>query len=91
MANQGANNVTRLDQNGGVIGTSAVETSPAGIVFDGRSIWVTNSGSNTITELDYTTGQAVGAYPVGNSPAGVCFDGNAVWIANKTSNNLLRR
>ena len=59
-------------------------------MFDGRSIWVTNSGSNTF-EFDYTIGQAVGAYPVGNSPAGVCFDGNAVWIANKTSNNLLRR
>ena len=52
---------------------------------------MSNSGSNTISQLDYSTGQLIGSYPVGNSPAGVCFDGNAIWVADKTSNSLLRR
>jgi len=88
---QVANYVTCLDLNGAVVGTYAVETLPAGIVFHGGSIWVSNSGSNTISQLDYTNGQLIRTDPVGNSPTGVCFDGNAVWVANKTSNNVLRR
>lgn len=82
---------TCLALNGAVVGTYAVETAPAGIVFDGRSIWVANSGSNTVTQLDCITGQLIGSSPVGNSPLGLCFAGTAVWVANKTSNNLLRR
>jgi YVTN family beta-propeller protein len=74
-----------------IIGTYPVEIAPAGIVFDGRSIWVTNSGSNTVSELNATNGQLIGTYPVGTTPTGICFDGNAVWIANKAANNLLRR
>ena len=60
-------------------------------MFDGRSIWIANSGSNTVTQLDYTNGALIDTTPVGNSPLGLCFDGTAVWVANKTSNNLLRR
>jgi len=74
-----------------LVGTYAVETAPDGIVFDGRSIWVANSGSNTVSELDYMSGQLIGSYPVGKNPASVCFDGNAIWIANKSSNSLGRR
>jgi YVTN family beta-propeller protein len=83
--------VTKLSLTGTVIGTYPVQTAPAGIVFDGRYIWVTNSGSNTISQLDYTNGALIGSYPVNNSPIGVCFDGNAIWVANETSGNLLRR
>ena len=91
VANQVANNVTRLTRDGVTTGTFPVETAPAGVVFDERAIWVTNSGSNTVSQLDYTNWLLIGSYTVGNSPAGICFDGNAVWIAKKTSNNLLRR
>jgi DNA-binding beta-propeller fold protein YncE len=89
LTNQGANSVSRLNQNGELIGIYAVETALAGIVFDGRSIWVTKSGSNS--QLDCITGQLIDTSPVGNSPLGLCFDGTAVWVTNKTSNNLLRR
>ena len=87
----GPHGATRLTQDGELVGTYIVETSPAGIVFDGRSIWVTNSGSNTVTQLDCITGALIDTSPVGNSQLGLCFDGTAVWVANKTSNNLLRR
>ena len=91
VAFQGANSVTRLIQDGELAGPYIVETSPAGIVFDGRSIWVTNSGSNTVTQLDCITGFLIDTSPVGNSPLGLCFDRTAVWVANKTTSNLLRR
>ena len=91
VANQGANNVTRLDSTAQSSAPTRSKSHRAGIVFDGRAIWVSNSGSNTVSQLDYNTGQVLGTYPVGTSPTGVSFDGNAVWIANKTSNTLQRR
>jgi hypothetical protein len=68
--------------------TFSVGTSPAGVAFDGTNIWVTNSGSNNVTELLASTGALVGTYSVGTSPAGVAFDGTNIWVANNGSNNV---
>lgn len=83
--------MTKLSRNGVIAGTYAAENAPAGGVFVGRSIWISNSGSNTVTQLDYVSGNLIGSYPVGTSPAGMCFDDNAVWVTNKASSNVLRR
>jgi YVTN family beta-propeller protein len=68
--------------------TFSVGASPAGVAFDGTNIWVTNSGSNNVTELLASTGAVVGTYSVGTSPAGLAFDGTNIWVANSGSNNV---
>jgi DNA-binding beta-propeller fold protein YncE len=52
VTNNTLNNVTNLPASDGVVlGTFAVGTSPFGIAFDGANVWVTNSGSNTVSKL----------------------------------------
>jgi DNA-binding beta-propeller fold protein YncE len=44
--------VTKLRASDGTnLGTFTVGTSPAGVVFDGANIWVTNFGSNSVSKL----------------------------------------
>jgi hypothetical protein len=65
---------------------------PTGITFDGANIWVTNSGSGTVTKMLASTGATVGTYPVGANPYGVAFDGVNIWIANSAfaSDNVMK-
>ncbi len=69
-------------------GTFSVGQGPRGLAFDGTNIWVTNSGSNTVTELNASTGTTVGTYPVGTYPWGIAFDGTNIWVANAFNNNV---
>jgi DNA-binding beta-propeller fold protein YncE len=44
--------VTRLRASDGAnLGTFSVGTGPAGVAFDGSSIWVANVGSDTVSKL----------------------------------------
>jgi len=53
-----------------------------GLAADGRSIWVANSGSSTVTRLDRATGAVMVTYATGRGPFGVAFDGRNIWVAN---------
>ena len=53
------------------------------MTFDGEHIWVTNTGSDTVTKLRTSDGVTIGEYPVGKAPAGVVFDGENIWVANR--------
>jgi YVTN family beta-propeller protein len=70
------------------VGTYGAGTNPAGICFDGRSIWVTNLTSNDVTQLDAATGATLGTHPAGSQPWGICFDGANVWAANRLADTL---
>ena len=59
--------------------TFAVGSNPTGIAFDGANIWVTNYGSNTVSELRANDGSMVGSFAVGTNPYGVAFDGANIW------------
>jgi YVTN family beta-propeller protein len=59
-------------------------------VFDGTHIWVTNNGSNTVTELLASTGATVATYTVGSNPVGIAFDGANIWVANSGSGSVTR-
>jgi YVTN family beta-propeller protein len=58
------------------------------VAFDGTNIWVTNSGSNTVTKLLASTGQVLGTFSVGTAPLGIAFDGANIWVANSGSNTV---
>lgn len=61
---------------------------PKGAVFDGMSIWVTNSISNTVTRRLVADGSVMGTFPVGQYPIGMTFDGARLWVACRGSNSV---
>ena len=72
MANQNSNNVTKLNAaTGATLGTYGAGKAPAGLAYDGASVWVTNSQSDNVTKLRASTGANLGTFPVGDNPLGV--------------------
>ena len=74
---------------GGSNPTIAVGSYPSGIAIDASgNVWVTNNGSNTVTELS-STGSTIGTYSVGSGPWGIAIDSSGnVWVANSDTNNV---
>lgn len=71
-----------------------VNNSDEGITLDSSTmknnfIWIANSGSNNVTQIDTIDGKVKGTYDVGTSPSrtAVDFDGS-VWVANRYSHNV---
>jgi hypothetical protein len=62
-------------------GDFPVGTAPVGVVFDGTSIWVTNSGSDDVTKLGLD-GNPLGTFKVGKGPSSIAFDGTNIWVGN---------
>jgi len=67
-----------------------VGDDPHGINFDGGSIWVSNSGDNTVTRRRASDGLLFGVYPVGRFPIGMAYDGARLWVANWGDNTVTR-
>ena len=51
-------------------------------------MWVTNDGSNTVSEIDAATGNVINTIGVGRYPYGVSSDGTHVWVANEGENTV---
>jgi YVTN family beta-propeller protein len=60
---------------------------PYGVAFDGTNIWVTNSGSGTVSKMNRATGTKVD-YTTGGGPQAAAFDGTNIWVANFTSDSV---
>jgi DNA-binding beta-propeller fold protein YncE len=81
--------VTEFAPNGGVIGSFRVGAAPLGIAPNGTHIWVTNSGDNTVDELNPDGSvRGLGAIPVGHFPHGIASDGTHVWVTNSDDNSV---
>jgi len=65
-------------------------SQPKGILFDGGSIWVTNSMSDTVVRRRVSDGKLMGVYPVGDFPVGMTYDGARLWVANRGDNTVTR-
>jgi DNA-binding beta-propeller fold protein YncE len=48
-------------------------------------MWVTNIGSNNVTELS-PVGVTLGTFAAGSHPDAIAFDGTNMWVANASSN-----
>ncbi|MFM7534992.1 MAG: YncE family protein [Acidimicrobiales bacterium] len=79
----------RWDQDPGRAATVTVGNGPQGVAYDGTSIWVTNSGSSTVSRINPTT-LTVTPVTVGIRPLGVAYDGTSIWVANYISNTVSR-
>lgn len=58
-----------------VLGTIPVGSSPRSLMFDpeGRTIYVVNRGSDTVSEIDKTTKRVTRTIPVGKKPYGIAM------------------
>lgn len=73
---------------GGVTGgTFPVGNGPDAMAFDGTNMWVTNFGSNTVTELS-PTGATLRTVTVGSNPDAIAFDGTDMWVADGGDNTV---
>ena len=86
----GAGKLLKLDSNGAIIQTVAVDNNPVFPVFDGTNIWVPNNSSNTVTVVRASTG-AVLATLSGNGlhgPRTAAFDGERILVTNYEGNSV---
>ena len=70
------------------MGKFSVGDGPAGVAFDGASIWVSNNGSDNVMRLNPSDGAILATFAVGNGPFGIAFDGFNLWVANAGSNTV---
>jgi len=70
------------------VASFAVGNRPQAVIFDGASIWVSNTADNTVTKLTASDGTVRGTFTVGAAPDGLVFDGANIWVANSGSNNV---
>ena len=78
-----------------IIGTQVVQTIPVGVgphgvSSDGTHVWVVNGApsSNSVTELDASTGAVVQTIGVGSGPEAISSDGTHVWVVNEGGNSV---
>jgi YVTN family beta-propeller protein len=70
----------------------AVGHFPVGVAYDAANaaVYITNSGSNTVSVVSAFNNSYVSTIPVGNEPWGVTYDpaNGEVWVANAGSDNV---
>jgi sugar lactone lactonase YvrE len=54
-------------------------TYPSSLTFDGTKVWVSNSGTNTVTAIRASDGKIQGTFEVAGNPDGLAFDGMKIW------------
>jgi hypothetical protein len=84
VTDQTAGTLLKLDSAGAVLQTVTPGASPSVPVFDGTSIWVPNSGSNSVSVIRASSG-AVLQTLTGNGldvPEAAAFDGQRVLVTN---------
>jgi streptogramin lyase len=64
--------------------------SLSGITFDGRTLWVADTSTNTIVNLNYTTGEILGRYRTGRGVETLEFDNQYIWSLNRVDATLTR-
>jgi YVTN family beta-propeller protein len=70
--------------------TVTVGSRPRGVIFDGTSIWVANSSSDTVSKINPSTNAVAATVNVGDNPVGIAFDGTSIWVANTNSANVTK-
>jgi len=70
--------------------TFPVGTQPWDVAFDGASIWVVNSGEDTVTKLRASDGAAEGTFATGDFPRAILFDGVNIWIINSYDSTVTK-
>jgi transglutaminase-like putative cysteine protease len=66
-------------------------STPTGLTFDGRDLWVADRLADTLYALDPTTGEARRQIPApGFIPRGLAWDGSHLWCVDGEENRISR-
>jgi YVTN family beta-propeller protein len=66
-----------------------VGAKPFGLAFDGSSVWVANSGSDSVSKVNPATGAMTQtALTAGSIPFEVAFDGTNIWVTDNGSGKV---
>src|ERR1035438_10456849 len=66
----------------------SVGGGPAGLAFDGSSIWVANPQSGDVIKVRASDGTVLGTFAAGSQPLDLCFDGSNIWVVNNDSDTV---
>jgi YVTN family beta-propeller protein len=77
----------------GILVVTPVGTNPGFPAFDGANIWVPNTGSNSVSVVQASTGTLVATIASGpknklNQPSAASFDGERVLVTNEGNNTV---
>ncbi len=80
----GDSTLARIDAAGKLSGRTLAGSQPAGVVFAGQSVWVTNSGDATVQRFNPETFRQapLRTFNVGRQPTGIIHADGAIWVAN---------
>jgi YVTN family beta-propeller protein len=76
------NSVAIVDPNGAMHDAIRVGPSPTGMAYGAGSVWVTNSGDNTVMRINPKTHEVIQTFYVGANPVAIAVDGQHAWVAN---------
>jgi hypothetical protein len=68
-----------------VLNTYPTNATPQGVAFDGNDIWVSETGSNTVSMFAIDDSGYTGDTVSFTKPAGLAFDGASMWVAGGSS------
>ena len=59
---------------------SAPNNTPVGLVWDGRTLWCADDGTDTIYQVDPVTGTVIRSFSCPSTkPRGLAWDGRTLW------------
>jgi len=73
-----------------VIAEIQVGERPSGIAVGDGYVWVTNTGADTVSQVNLQTGEVLSRIAVGRSPSGVAVAEGSVWVANSGDRTVTR-
>jgi hypothetical protein len=88
-----AGTLLRLDAAGAILQTVTVGSLPGFPAYDGTNIWVPNTGDNTVTVVQASSGNVVAIISADgsnllNGPQGASFDGERILVTNANGNSV---
>lgn len=62
----------------------------ASLAVSGRSVWVVNSASNTVSRLDTISSRLLSTLPVGRHPFAIAASSGSIWVSNTADGTVSR-
>lgn len=91
LASVKENSIGIIDpQRNEVVKEIPVGLSPGGIAIDESYAWVTNTGADTVSQINLSTGSVENRIEVGHGPKGIAVAEGSVWVANSGDRTISR-
>lgn len=88
VLSEGEGTLTRIDASTAGTESLRVGTAPRAMVFGLMSIWVANTGSDSVTRVEPDPVGEIATIRVQNQPTSVSFGFDRIWVANTVSGTL---